>query len=361
MCRELCKVPYIWYHKDNQIDKYGNAIVKSSRARSIIASVVCSLSVVLSSASVFAVTSKTTTPAVNSATNTLKISPVRSDVVVPAGTSKQVPVEVFNTTSTTVALQAIENDFVSKDEKGTPAVILDENSYAPTHSLKRFMVPLQNVTIPPNSSSIVNVTITVPKSAQAGGYFGALRFAPAAPDGSKQVNLGASVVSLILLTVPGPTVEQLLLTDFNIQQDGGSASNFRTPTNLSLLLRFQNKGNVQEAPNGLVYVQKGKKVLYSYKFNQEDPKDDVLPDSARRWDVPLKGFGKFGKYTVGATLGYGNKGQSIEISKTIWIIPTTYIIAAIGSILGLVLIVTLIYVFLRSYKRKILRSSRRRY
>jgi hypothetical protein len=225
------------------------------------------------------------------------------------------------------------------------------------------MVPLPVVTVGPGQTQTVSVNITVPKTAQAGGYFGAIRFAPASLTGPSGTgaSVGESVASLILLTVPGPTVEQLTLTNFDVQQNGGTASNFRTPNNLTVLARFQNKGNLQEAPFGQVYVQKGKKVVYSYNFNQDQPHQMVLPDSARRWTIPLKGLGKFGKYTVGATFTYGTKGQSIEITKTVWIVPTIIIASIVGAVIILAAIAGGLYMFLRSYKRKILRSSRRRY
>lgn len=313
-------------------------------------------------ASVYAATSSATTKqsTVNNSA-TLKISPVRTDLTLEAGKSGTVKVYVTNMTSAPVLIKPIENDFVAGDEKGTPSIILDENSYAPTHSLKRFMVPLQNVTVPAKGTQEVNVTITVPKSAQAGGYYGAIRFAPVSADGSKQVNLSASVASLILLTVPGDLIEQLTLTNFDIQQNGGTATNFRTPDDLSLLVRFQNKGNVQAAPFGQIYVQKGKQVVYRYNFNQTDPREQILPDSARRWSIPVKSLGKFGKYTIGATFTYGTKGQAIEITKTIWIVPTTYIIGGLVALAAVVGLILGLWIFLRSYKRRILRSSRRRY
>ena len=291
--------------------------------------------------------------------NTLKVSPVRTDITIPAGTSSAVKTYVTNLSSAPITLQPIENDFIAgSKEDGTPSIILDQNSYAPTHSLKRFMIPLQNFTIPANGSKEVDVTITVPKTAQAGGYFGAIRYTPASPGGGASVNLSSSVASLILMTVPGPTVEQLGLTDFDVQQDGSNGTNFRTPDNLGLLLRFQNKGNLQEAPFGQIYVQKGKKVVYKYNFNQTDPKQEILPDSARRWTIPLKNLGKFGKYTVGGVFTYGtNKQQSIDITKTIWIVPTTYIIGGIIAIIVLILIIAGIIMFLKAYKRRILRSS----
>lgn len=314
------------------------------------------------SASVLAATPAKSQPA-SAMANGMRISPLRSDITIAAGSSGKVDVSVTNVTKSTVSLRPIENDFVASGEAGEPALILDSNSYAPSHSLKRFMVPLSPFTVAPGQTQTVSVNIIVPKTAQAGGYFGALRFAPTSLNGpaGSGAAVGESVGSLILLTIPGPTVEQLTLTNFDVQQNGGTATNFRTPSNLALLLRFQDKGNLQEAPFGQIYVQKGNKVLYTYNFNGNSPKDEVLPDSARRWIIPLKNIGKFGKYTVGATFTYGTKGQSIDITKTVWIIPMVIIMSIAGGVVILIAIGVGLYMFLKSYKRKILRSSRRRY
>lgn len=318
----------------------------------------------LASGQVFAATGKsssssTSDPSKNNA-NSIKVSPLRTDVTLKPGESGTVKTYVTNTTGSAVVLKPVENDFVAGDEKGTPSIILDENSYAPSHSLKRYMVPVSTVTVAAGATAEVDVNIIVPKTAQAGGYYGAIRFAPA-NSGGQPVSLSSSVASLVLLTVPGPTTEQLTLTNFDIQQNGGTATNFRTPDNLELLVRFDNKGNVQEAPFGQIDVQKGKKVIYTYNFNQEDPKGEILPDSARRWQVPLKNLGTFGKYTVSGTFGYGAKGQTINIQKTVWIVPTTYILAVVIAVVILGGVIGGSYMFLRSYKRRILRSSRRRY
>lgn len=312
--------------------------------------------------SVFAATkapATTSDPTKNNA-DSIKISPLRTDVTLDPGGSGTVKTLVTNLTDATVVYRPIENDFVAGDEKGTPSIVLDENSYAPSHSLKRFMVPLQNVTVAAHDTQEVDVRIVVPKTAQAGGYFGAIRFAPAG-SGSQAIGVSSGVASLILLTVSGPTVEQVTLTNFDVQQNGGTATNFRTPNNLELLVRFQNKGNVQEAPFGQINVQKGKKVIYSSNFNQEDPKNEILPDSARRWDVPLKNLGKFGKYTITGTFGYGTKGQTIDIQKTVWVVPTSYILAIVIAVVVIAAVVGGSWMFLRNYKRRIIRSSRRRY
>ena len=293
--------------------------------------------------------------------NTLKVSPVRTDITIKAGESGVVPVTVTNLTGSDVLVAAIENDFIQGDESGTPSIILDANEYAPTHSLKRFMEPLSNVTVPANGSSTVEVKINVPADAQAGGYFGALRFAPTTPDSGGQVNLSASVASLILLTVPGPVTEQLNLTDFVLQQGGKSGTDFRTANDLSVMFRFENKGNIQLGPFGKISVTQGKNLVYDYDFNLETPREVVLPDGARKWEVPLKNIGEFGYYTVHGTFTYGSKNQTIEVERSFWVIPTYMIIAAIALLALLIAgIVFLIFWLKGRRKRAIRRRAGRR-
>ena len=211
------------------------------------------------------------------------------------------------------------------------------------------MTPLENVTIPAEKSKTIEVVISVPDNAQAGGYFGAVRFAPASPDGGGQVNLSASVASLILLTVPGDIVEQLQLTDFSILQNDRAVTNVSKPDNLKATVRFQNKGNVQIGPFGKISVKNGNEVVYSADFNNKDPRDVILPDSARRWDIPLEKIGTFGRYEINATLTYGQKNQTIEVTKVLWVIPPiAIVIAAISLVILIGLIILTIFLIRRS-------------
>jgi len=294
----------------------------------------------------------------NNAANTLKVSPVRRDVEINPGESKKIQTTVTNLTSTSITVRPIENDFISGDDRGTPALILDENEYAPTHSLKRFMGPLDNVTIPANSAKTVDLAITVPKNAQAGGYFGAIRFAPIAPGGGGQVNLSASVASLILAKISGDIPEKLNLTQFTIQQNGRSSELFGNPDNLQVSAGFRNDGGVQEGPFGKISVlQDDKKIIYEADFNNKDPRDVVLPDSTRRWDIPLKNIGELGHYTVNATFTYGKVNQTINVTKSFWVIPQMTIIAVvIGIILIMILLIGAPMLFRNRRKH---RSSRR--
>lgn len=289
--------------------------------------------------------------------NTLKISPVRSDISIKAGDTHTLKVAVTNLTKSPITVRPVTNDFIAGDERGTPALVLDADQFAPTHSLKRFMKPLADITIPAGELKQVDVGITVPKDAQAGGYFGAIRFAPATPDSGGEVNLSASVASLILMTVPGPVTEKLNLTNFDIQQKGTTGTYFRDGENLSVLARFENKGSIQEGPFGVVSVKKGDTVVYTTKFNDNNPRDMVLPDSARRWDISLQNIEGFGHYTVYGTFTYGAKNQTIEITKSFWVIPWVVIIGAgIGLLLLIVFIIVLVVVIRNKRRRRNLRS-----
>ena len=297
-----------------------------------------------------------------STANTLKVSPVRTDIQIKAGSRDVVEITITNLTNKPVLVAPIENDFIQGDESGTPSIILDEKQYAPTHSLKRFMAPIANVTVPAKESVTVGVTISVPADAQAGGYFGALRFAPTNPDGGGQVNLSPSVASLILLTVPGPTTEKLNLTEFTLQQGSKPGTDFRTPKDLKAVFRFENKGNVQLGPFGKISVTQGDTLVYDYDFNNKNPRDVVLPDGARKWEIPLNNIGDFGYYTVHGTFTYGTKNQTIEVERSFWIIPTSYIIAAIAAIIVIIGLVIGLVFWLRGRRRRAIRrrAGRRR-
>jgi hypothetical protein len=88
------------------------------------------------------------TGSANNTANTLKVSPVRTDIEILPGETKSVPVTVTNLTNATVSVASITNDFVAGDDRGTPALILDADKFAPSHSLKRFMSPVPAMTIP---------------------------------------------------------------------------------------------------------------------------------------------------------------------------------------------------------------------
>lgn len=298
---------------------------------------------------VFAIVATSTTFAIpthaaSETANMLKVAPTRTDVAVDPGQTKVVKITITNPSNASISVKPVQNDFTADDaENGTPAIFLDENKYATSNSLKRFLKPMDSFTLSAKESKTVEVPIVVPANAKAGGYFGALRFAPTATDTGGQVNLSASVASLILLRVNGPVVEKLDLTDFSVKKDGRVASMLTNGKNTSIFVRFKNTSSVQLAPFGQISVKRGNDVVFQSDFNNKDPKDMVLPDSARKWNIGLKNIDSFGHYKVSATFTYGEKNQTIEANQSFWVIPVPIIVGAVVILiliaLGIVLLV----------------------
>jgi hypothetical protein len=295
--------------------------------------------------------------------NGIKVSPVRTEVTMNPGESRTVSFNVQNITSTSAEYSAVINDMVAKGEDGQAALILDADQYAPSHSLKRYISAIPNVQIDAGKFKEVKATITIPKDAAGGGYYGAVRFVPAGTQIDKNVTLSASVASIILVRVNGDITENMTIESFDVRRGEGGlggSSFFTTNKNLFSVVRFRNKGNVHEQPFGKVRVLKGDKVVQETEINKTDPRGNVLPDSVRRFDTELTKLGSFGKYTVQGNFGYGSNGQLLSATTSFWVIPLPLIV---GVIIAVVVVLALIFAVpkaVKKYNRNVLRKAGRR-
>lgn len=298
------------------------------------------------------------TPTAQGSGNALKVSPVRSDAEISPGNTKVFDVYVQNLSSSSANLQVIINDFVAnKDESGTPSIILNSNQSAPTHSLKQFVSTIPPFTLAPNEQKDVKVTVTIPQNAAPGGYYGAVRFAPAAASADQSVTLSASVGSLILLKVPGNIKENVSIASFDVRKNDTAQTLFTSGKDLKAVVRFQNNGDVQEEPFGKVLVRKGGQTLSTAEINNTSPRGNVLPSSIRRFSVDLDGIGSFGKYTIEGNFGYGSNGQLITASKTIYVVPISLLVIIGVAIVALLLIIFVIPRMVKGYNRKIVQKA----
>lgn len=290
--------------------------------------------------------------------NGLKVSPVRTDLSLDPGKSGTVTVYVENVTKQPATVRAIVNDFVANaNETGQPDLILDENQYATSHSLKRFVGPIADITLQPGVQQAVTVHINVPAGTAGGGYYGAIRFAPAAANTNSIVNLSASVGSLVLLRVSGKIDEQLSIASFDVRKDNVAHRLF-TSGPVSAVVRFQNGGNIQTAPFGKIILRGSSgNILSTTEINNTQPAGNVLPDSIRRFDVPLTKVGTFGKYKLEGNFGYGSNGQLLTATTTFYIIPVGVLIAAGIILLLIILAVIFIPKAIKAYNRRILRKA----
>lgn len=293
----------------------------------------------------------------------LKVSPVTTNIVMNKGETHTVTVYVQNVTKDTVSLQAIINDFTAGDnETGQPQLILDPNQYAPTHSLKRYVAPIDNFTLQPGEQKGVIVSISIPQSAAAGGYFGAVRFAPASITGGSNVTLTASIGSLILVKVPGDVKEDLKLVSMDVRTGADDSPRvvFTGNSGLVAAVRIQNLGDVQEQPFGKVLLKQGDNQLAAYELNNTTPRGNVLPDSIRKFTIDLDKVGVFGQYTLVGNFGYGSNGQLLSGQTTFYVIPVALIVAAVIVLLLIVFAIFGLPRLVKAYNRRVIRNASRR-
>jgi len=294
--------------------------------------------------------------------NGLKISPVVTNLTINPGQTQTVTVHVQNVTSAAVTLQVFINDFTATDdESGTPALLLNPNQYAPSHSLKRFVTPINNLTLQAGEARDVKAIVSVPKDAPGGGYYGAVRFAPASASGENNITLSASVGSLILVKVPGTIREDVKLLSLDVHHESSGAQViFTTSKGLIAAARFQNNGDVQEQPFGKILLKQGTKQIAAYEINDMTPRGNVLPDSIRKFTVNLDKVGAFGKYTVVGNFGYGTNGQLLTGQTTFYVIPIFIIVVVAAVILLILFCVLILPRLVRSYNRRVVQRATHR-
>ena len=294
--------------------------------------------------------------------NGLRISPVRTDATVQPGHSQTINLSVTNVTGAAASFQAIINDFVaSPDESGNPSIIFDPTKFAPSHSLKRYVGPVSVVTLQPGEEKNVPIVVNIPANAAGGGYYGAVRFAPATPNlPNTQLSLSGSVGSLILVKVPGNIKEQVGIAGIDVVSGKHHGNFFTSSKDMNVVLRFKNTGNIQEAPFGKLQVKnRGNKTIGSYELNNIVPAGNVLPDSTRRFVVPIK-TGGFGQYKIEGNFGYGSAGQLLSVATTIYIIPLPVIIAFVVVVVLLAVAIFGVPRLIKIYNRGVLRRAGRR-
>jgi hypothetical protein len=273
------------------------------------------------------------TPPANSSGQALEIGPPVISLSADPGQSVKATISIRDVSPTSLIVTNEINDFTASGEDGTPKIVLD-GTVSP-FSLKEWVTTLPELNLKPREIKTITLTINVPKSASPGGYYGVVRFTGTPPDISGSgVSLAASLGSLILLKVNGDAKESLTIAEFSANSGGKVMSLFETAP-ITFSARIKNDGNIQEEPSGLITIKDMfNNVTATLPVNQ--PPHDVLPDSIRRFDVPLDSsvIGNkilFGLYHADMKVTYGANKQVLTSSFSFWVIP--YRIIGIGIVI----------------------------
>jgi hypothetical protein len=294
----------------------------------------------------------------NTQANGFIISPVRTEVTVSKGHSQSVQLSVTNPAARKVKVKAVVNDFVaSHKENGTPRLILNNSAPLPANSFKTLVEKIPNLTLKPKQKQYINVTISVPKDANSGGYYGAVRFVPANTNNKSNVGLTASVGSLFLVTVPGKLVKKANLAQLSTADSNGNPTSFLTSGDVSVLTKIKNVGNIHVQPFGKVTVKNMfGSVVQTYEFNKA--KGNVLPNTTRKFVKQLKDHNWFGWYTIDANLAYQKgSGKLLSSSTTFYYFPVWSLIVAAIIIL---LIIAGIYRLVTRHSAKKSKSNKKK-
>lgn len=295
-----------------------------------------SIVTLLSASLLLPVAAQTNAPAKTS--NGYQISPVRSEYTIEKGKSDTLTISIQNPSEVATTAKAIVNNFVaSEDESGTPRLVLADNAQPPKNNFKTLISDIPDVTLASKEKKDIPVKITVPASANSGGYYGAVRFVPANATQESTVGLTASVGTIVLVTVPGDLKLKLDVVQLSASQNGKPKS-FITSGDVDVLTRLKNSGDIHLKPFGRVTVKNMfGKIVASYEFNNKDPRANILPDSIRKFEDPLGKHSLLGRYTIESNLGYSTGGGDLLTAKSsFWYVPVWAVLVLIVLLLVII-------------------------
>ncbi len=284
----------------------------------------------------------------------LEISPPLIDRKVKLGQVLTLPIRLRNITRNRVVATTEIDDFVAAGEDGRPK-ILDATSEDSPYSFRSWVVGgLPELDLVAGEAKMATIKILVPKDAAPGGHYGVVRFTALPPEAAgSQVALNASIGTLVLLNVSGEVQEELALSDFYASREEKKGTFFEYGP-LSFTTRLQNNGNVHVKPEGSIKITNmfGKTVT---ELPLNETKGSILPGSTRKFDSFFDRKRLFGRYKINLSLTYGSE-KALSQTIVVWVIPYKQVLLIITV---LALIVLLILLSLRQYKRRIIAQHQR--
>jgi hypothetical protein len=288
----------------------------------------------------------------------LSISPTVSQMTIKPGGTDSVKITLKNVTVGDVVAKGEVDDFTSNNVDGNPKISTNQNQSTP-NSIRKFITNLDDVPLAKGEQKQIVLGVEIPKNTPAGAYYGIIRYRAVpkvlAQPGAGQVALTASVGSIVLITVPGNIREQVQVKGIHVYRGAREHSFFmRSPDSIGITIA--NFGNGFERPFGTIEVHNTfNKTITSFPFNNPKEPGNVLPNSQRTFSNHVKGINKIGRYTVLASVSYGNGSQVLTLKKEFWYIPYWLVIIILLVVAGLIFLAVRSY---RHYTRGRGRSGR---
>lgn len=306
----------------------------------------------------------------------ITISPPRLELAADPGGTVTAELDVTNDSqSDTIYYTQVEN-FEAGDETGNPQFVTTREGLATWVDVQ------SSVAVKAGEIKTIPFSITVPRSAEPGGYFASIfvRTTPP-PQNGGEVSIGARLGTLILLKVNGEIKEGVNVLEFSSKDN----QRFFTSLPVELYYRFQNTGADRVKPEGVILI-KNLIGLTAKSLDANRPEGSVLPRSIRRFDSPwitagggeedpatvvptetvdgffaqaisqAKNFA-FGYYTANLDIRYGENNNTATSTYRFFVIP--WQLFSIVSA-GLIIFWLIFRTILRAYTRRIIKQHQRK-
>jgi len=247
-----------------------------------------------------------------------------------------------NNGSTTLELGLSIED-VRELEDRSPVGILDPKEAANyKYSLSSWAyLDHQNIILKPGETGSVKLTVNSEKLSPGGHYGTVLAQIHQADENKKEVKVRGVLAALIFVRAStGNEIEEAKVSSL-----APSSQGLKFPE--SFAFRFQNTGNVDATPYGILIIQDGHGQIVSRGIVNEDSLI-TLPEAIRKYEVPIKQTQKFilpGKYNATLSIHYGKQNKTLEV-KTTFITQGNIDFLLLGvGVLALFILGTLLFKF----------------
>lgn len=279
------------------------------------------------------------------------ITPAVIENAAEPGETQSHQVSVTNLSGVAQTYYLYLRDITGVEEGGVPVFAKEEDEKTGYELTQWVSLDTAEISLNPNESKTINITIVVPENATPGSHFGGV-FVSMEPPRMRQTGaaVGYEVANIISIRVAGDAVENAQIRSF-------TTGNFiYSKPEVDFSARLENKGSVLVRPTGPleIYNMFGKRVAMLV-FN--DNKAGVFPMSERTFSLVWQEEGTgFGRYQAVLSMVYGEQGRQSTISSTatFWILPMNIILPALG-ILGFLLLTT--FIFVKLYINKTIRTA----
>lgn len=281
----------------------------------------------------------------------LVVAPARQQIIIDPGESRSAIIKFFNEGTVPVSgiLKAV--DFIVSGVEGKP-ILLENQAGSGKYSASSWIkLPYEKAAIPAGAVLTVQFKVNVPKNALPGGRYVAVYFEQTGADVDTQASplqggemaVTPRIVGLVNIRVSGPVSESAMIRDF-------SAPSFLEFGPIKATVEIANAGNYHIAPQGQV-------TLTDFTGRQIDrtllEEKNIFPESSRIYEFKIGPKLLLGKFRLTLAASYGETGQALTRTLSLWIFPWKLTLAIVLGITIIVLSGTKIWKNLKEKQKKL--------